>query len=260
MATPTIKITHYLNKKLKPINWGIENEDFFPVYVRVLYGREVMRFRSPAFNTGDNVFDYFSDEQLKSEKTQNKIINETTLIKFILTNFDKLDQSLSIVENINILNHSIIELFELDFWITYFNQNSDGTGGINYFDYINEYVCELLETKTDIQSKFFLSKGIMNNLNTYIYLDDSVSDYIPNHKLKTMFLIGKRIAEFNKSYFSEKKKFNIYEWCFNSGKSKFLEFVKSDLKKIDNKILSYIIEGIDFNCEIRLFPYREIEY
>lgn len=245
----TIKIYHYLNKKLKPIDYGL-GDKFYPVYVRLLIGREVYRFRSPAFNTGKGWLDYYVDLENINDDDKNKIKNETKLIRFIVENSEKLDENKSIVDNIKILNTTILHILDIDYHITYFNTNEDGTGGINYFDFIDNFFCSFLEYKTNIDNKFFTAKKLMHTIWDYQFLNDEFLKYIPIIEIRERYIIAKKMVEFIDTKYTNEV-FNIYEWYFNNGKSNFLDFM-TDVN-IDKNLLNNIIESIDYNCKIRLF-------
>lgn len=83
MATPTIKINHYLNKNLKPIINNKGNQ--YPIYIRILHGRNVMRIKSVLIPKYFKVFNYFNDFDFENNNILKNIIEkEQRIIKYIL--------------------------------------------------------------------------------------------------------------------------------------------------------------------------------
>ena len=75
-------ITHYLNKKLKPIiQNGVEK---YPVYVRVSYGRSNDRIRSEKIKSYCTEYELLNNKEIiKLKNKEIKEINETNVSLFL---------------------------------------------------------------------------------------------------------------------------------------------------------------------------------
>lgn len=249
-----LTITHYINKKLKPYFTGIEN--IYPVYVRILKGREVLRIKSPLIS-GNKIFSYFTENDLINDiELQKTIINETKLIKFVLNNVDLIEKQNN--EVINILNQNICnEILNIDLSITYFEQYK--IKDPNFFNVLKSYLSKYLSKNTNINEVFFYNNIIINNSADYEKLTNI--SFIEDPIIYEIFNIVVQLREFEKKFYTtpintispytSEKPLNIYEWYFNNGKINFINFVDDKIKRSEH--FKKIIDSIDFNCKIRLF-------
>ena len=108
-----ITIKHYLNKKLKPYFNGFENQ--YPVYVRIINGREVIRIKSVIANKGNKLFDYLTDDDLKNPDNIKLFEIEAKIIKYIFENLEKY------INDVGITISDIIKSFIDDVILSFYN-------------------------------------------------------------------------------------------------------------------------------------------
>lgn len=255
-----ISVTHYLNKKLKPFFTGIENT--YPVYSRILVSREVLRIKSP-LATGDKIFSYFNETDFSNDSELKKtLLNETKLLKFIIKN-DNLFKKNNISELVSTLNINICnEILNIDLHLSYFE--SFPIEDPNFFNIIKFYLSEYLANKSNIDVNFFLNNINIQNTSDYKKLQQT--DFIKDKDIQEIYDIVIELREFEKlSYtipvekllpYTSEKPLNIYEWFYNDGKQKFIDFASDKIK--ESKHFTSIINSIDYNCQIRIFDDEEI--
>lgn len=257
-----VKVNHYLNKKLKPFNTGIT--DTFPVYVRILIGRNVLRIKSPLLSSGDKWSTYFDDEDFNNNAELNDTLTiETKLIKFIINNIDKFKTE-NLTELVRNLSISICnELLDIDLYL-YTHCFEDVNIEPSFFNVLKLYLSEYLSKKTNIEKEFFYNNIDIQNTSDYKIIKKI--DFIKNNEIKHLFNIVVLLREFEElnytitdrkknAPYKTKKPLNIYEWCFNGAKQKFIDFVDEETK--ESQIFKNIINSIDFNCKIRIFELKE---
>ena len=231
----TLKITHYLNKKLKP--YSDREGNYYPVYVRILLGSEVHRIKSPTFDTGIKWEDYQSDESFKLQEIQDKIACESNLLKYAYTNslvFEKYNLN-DIIKglSVNLIDNNL--------------QNTLDPYG--FFEIMLDSLASLLYDKTGISKMYFLENIKIHNLRDYKYLISNIE--FKNTDTNFIFNLIILFIKFEIDHFTPAKPLNCYEWYYNNAKEKFL----IECKDIDqqNRIFKWVIGNIDRWCKINIF-------
>lgn len=241
----TIKINHYLNKKLKPIDYGSGNA--YPVYIRVLYGREVMRFKSIFLSAKNNIShlpSYYTDEDFKNTEELHPILEkEKEIIKYLLENkkdFIKFDIPKLVFFFANRFNN-ILSL------ITF--KNYEQIISIKR-DFINYIIGD-----KDINKELFYESNLLSDASMYFYLDNF--NFIKNEKHRIFAEFIRLLLEYDKLYLrtdEEKEemqdvkwldldfRISIYDWLMKKHDNGFYKYAKDKFK--DTEMLKDIFKSI----------------
>lgn len=241
----TIKITHYLNKKLKPIDYGSGNA--YPVYIRVLYGREVMRFKSILLSEKNKISElpsYYTDEDFENIDEIKPILErEKEIIKYLLENkntFEKIDIPKLVFFFADKFN-DILSIIKIKNYNHIYNIQSD---------FINYIIAD-----KNIDKRIFYESDLLRDLEFYFYLDNF--NFIKNEKDKNFAEFIKLLLEYDKLYLrtdEEKEemqddeeldlefRISIFDWLIKHHDNKFHEYAKNKFK--DTEMLKSIFEDI----------------
>lgn len=227
-----ITVKHYLNKRLKPIDFE-NGELFYPVYVRILWGREVIRLKSVIANQTGKFTDYLKEEQFNNSTNSSLFKIETKIIEYIFSNHEnhvkKKENSLSdIIEQFTLKILDILSTTiycEFDNISTVFKSDS-------FEDNFSFSVKKHLAKSINNLNLNFIEKSINIDFEKFNLIEDF--KFIKNDiSLKNICEIIKEIRLFEDKFYSKEIPLNAYEWLINDGYENFLKFVNPQVKKTE---------------------------
>lgn len=221
-----ITIKHYLNKKLKPIKTG-DNDNLFPVYVRILWGREVIRIKSVIANQKSKIEDYLTDKQFNEKENTDLFIIETKIIKHIFNNVEhfKLYEDFTISNLIEKFTKSMFDEINNTLYLD-LNKISNNYNDTNSFwEIVSDHLCNSIENKNIA----FIEKSLNIDVRNFDLIENF--DFIKKDEdLKIVCETIKELKQFETKFYSESNPLNVYEWSINNGLEKFIQFTRIDLK------------------------------
>jgi hypothetical protein len=205
-----ITVKHYLNDKLKAN--GFTERKKFPIYVRVSFLRKNFRFRSTFLKW------YYSDIDFEDIDNLKAMQYETEIINFIVTKNEDI-QDLS--DYLYLLKYDIIHIVKQNILTGRVFEN------LNFYEKITIEINNLISSKTkiNIDAISYISK-IDNEINNNFFtlIDENL---LTNSDLKRYISFTKSLLNFQNET-SKNHYFNCYEWKYNKGKLKFIEYSKEN--------------------------------
>lgn len=220
----TLKINHYLNTKLKPFDRG-DGKLAYPVYVRILWGREVIRIKSILANRREKLDDYLTKMEFDLLNNKGVFDVEIEIIKHIHKNVNSKVSLQEIIKMYlqpmtNIVSNAIYIEFDIEFKNYGILEFED-----NFRSSIRKYLIDSLQNN----NSRFIEKSISIKIENFDLIDNF--DFLKKDpKLKTICEIVKYIAVFDQKFYSSKDPLNLYEWTINNGSGKFNSFISETLK------------------------------
>lgn len=233
----TLKISHYLNKNLKPFNDGVN--DCYPVYIRVLWGREVIRIKSIFFNRSDKTNDYLSEKEFESRNSLNLFETEKKIITHIFENGDQYfsSEETNLSDLIAYFTRPIIEIFSSAVYLYFSTETPKGFD--EPFDFFSKKLVENLQN----ENAKFLEKSIKIDVANFGLIKD-FSFIKDSPELKVIFETLKELNIFIAKFYNDEKPLNVYEWLLNGGVTMFSQFVKPAIR--NSKIFEKLINEVSF--------------
>lgn len=243
----TIKISHYINDKLKPLIDGKDKK--YPVYVRVLLGREVMRFKSGIGSDGKNT-EYHSKASFSNDEILPlKIANEEKLISYAVNNLLDWDQPRYLPAIVRVLQNNVIDELSIILNITQFPiaRSFESKYNPNFFEALDNTLAAFLYVKTGIRKDFFTDKQLLSDIRLYPALPDGFKSSIPYEDIKQLFLLATEFSLFEVEQYSDVRPLNTFEWRYNNGQSDFIK--RLPIALLSSSAVTTCIESLNVQLE-----------
>lgn len=246
----TLKISHYLNKKLKPITLGDEN--YYPLYVRVLWGREVYRFKSVIIESYENHFfrHYLSEKDLLKDEYLQLITVENDIIEYIFNNSEYyFKNNMSISSIIEQFNLKVLDTFSNAVYLEFDERIKDFTNETMLDNFSFNFIKYLFNGI--IINKNFIEKSMKIDFNNFDLIEDF--SFIKNNEILIISKSARELKRFEKKYYSKDFPLNAYEWKIKNGYDNFINFVSLDLR--ENNIFKTLMRDINNYLKVNITDY-----